>query len=110
MAPYRCPVDRLLQLLARRSSRPLPTFPAASCVARAAAAHSRAEEASLDGRPLGVLVRAVTDGEVVRLGVDELDALARLRPDLARAILFDLGRILAGRLRHSQSPARASVG
>jgi CRP/FNR family transcriptional regulator, cyclic AMP receptor protein len=62
-----------------------------------------------DGRPLGVLVRAVTDGEVVRLGVEELDALARLRPDLVRAILFDLGRIVAVRLRHAQSSARVSL-
>ena len=62
-----------------------------------------------DGRPLGVLVRAVTDGEVVRVGVEELDEVARLRPELARAILLDLGRIVAGRLRHAQSSAKASL-
>jgi CRP-like cAMP-binding protein len=63
-----------------------------------------------DGRGGSVLVRAVTDGELARLGVEDLDALARVRPDLARAVLFDLGRIVAQRLRDVESPARATRG
>jgi CRP/FNR family transcriptional regulator, cyclic AMP receptor protein len=60
-----------------------------------------------DGHPRSVLVRAVTDGELARLGVEDLEALADSQPSLARAILFDLGRILALRLRHVQSHPHA---
>ena len=84
----------------RGRTRPLRTFASGALIG---------ELSFFDGRPLGVLVRAVTDGEMVRLGVEDLDEVARLRPDLARAILFDLGRIVAGRLRHAQSSARASL-
>jgi CRP-like cAMP-binding protein len=63
-----------------------------------------------DGLPRGVLVRAVTDGELVRLGAEDLEALAHVRPNLARAIVFDLGRILAARLRDAQPSTRTSLG
>ena len=84
----------------RGRTRPLRTFASGALIG---------ELSFFDGRPLGVLVRAVTDGEVVRVGIEELDEVARLRPELARAILFDLGRIVAGRLRHAQSSAKASL-
>jgi CRP/FNR family cyclic AMP-dependent transcriptional regulator len=84
----------------RGRPRPLRTFASGTLIG---------ELSFFDGRPLGVLVRAVTDGEVVRLGVEEIEEVARVRPDLARAILFDLGRIVAGRLRHAQSSAKASL-
>ena len=58
-----------------------------------------------DGRARSARVVAVTDGELARLSFEDLEALARRGPDLARAILFDLGRILATRLRDVQSDA-----
>jgi CRP-like cAMP-binding protein len=84
----------------RRPERPLATFNAGTVIG---------ELSFFDGRPRSALVRAVTDGELARLGVEDLDRLAGTRPDLARAILFDLGRILAGRLRDAQSDVRASL-
>ena len=57
------------------------------------------EIAFLDGRPRSVTLRAVTDGELLRLPFEDFEALATQEPLLARAMLFDLGRILAARLR-----------
>jgi CRP-like cAMP-binding protein len=86
-----------------RRGRPHPqgTFAAGSVIG---------ELSFFDGLPRGVLVRAVTDGELVRLGIEDLDALAQIRPNLARAIVLDLGRILAGRLRDAQPSTRTSLG
>ena len=56
------------------------------------------EAAFLDGQPRTVTVRALTLGEVARLGYDAFLSLAARRPDLGRAIVFDVGRILAARL------------
>jgi CRP-like cAMP-binding protein len=56
-----------------------------------------------DGQPRSARVRAVTDGSLAQLTPADFEALAASHPDLARAILFDLGRILAGRLRQAQS-------
>lgn len=80
--------------------RPLGTFAAGTVIG---------ELSFFDGRPSDVLVRAVTDGELARLGIEDLDALARARPDLTRAILYDLGRIIALRLRAAQSNVRGSL-
>ncbi len=57
------------------------------------------EIAFLDARPRSVTLRAATDGEILRLDYAEFEALADREPELARAILFDLGRIVAARLR-----------
>lgn len=57
------------------------------------------EIAFLDGRPRSVTLRAVTDGEILRLAYTDFEVLAEQEPLLARAILFDLGRIVAARLR-----------
>jgi len=57
------------------------------------------EAAFLDGRPRAVTLRALSGGEVARLDYDAFLALAARRPDLGRAVLLDVGRILASRLR-----------
>lgn len=85
----------------RGRPRPLATYGAGTVIG---------ELSFFDGRPLGALVRGVTDGELARLGVEDLDALAQARPELARAILFDLGRIVAGQLRKAQSRLRTWRG
>jgi CRP/FNR family transcriptional regulator, cyclic AMP receptor protein len=55
----------------------------------------------LDGGPHAATLRAVTDGELLRLGWDAFEALFAREPLLARDVLVDLGRILAARLRGS---------
>jgi len=57
-----------------------------------------------DNAGRSALVRATSEVEVAELGLTEFDALAKVNPDLARQILFDLGRILAQRLRTAQGP------
>ena len=57
------------------------------------------EAAFLDGRPRAVTVRALTDGEMLRLSFDAFEALASRTPALGRDILLDLGRIACARLR-----------
>jgi CRP/FNR family cyclic AMP-dependent transcriptional regulator len=49
-------------------------------------------------------VRAATPVEVAELRLDDFDALAEEEPRLGLQILFDLGRILAQRLRRAQGP------
>lgn len=56
------------------------------------------EAAFLDGRPRAVSVRALTDGEVLRLSYDAFEALAARDASLGREILLDIGRILSARL------------
>jgi CRP/FNR family cyclic AMP-dependent transcriptional regulator len=57
------------------------------------------EIAFLDGGARSADVVAATDGEVRRLSMDRFEALSARHPELGRAILFDLGRIAATRLR-----------
>ncbi len=57
------------------------------------------EVAFLDGAPRSVDLVAATDGELRRLSLDSFEALSARYPELGRAILFDLGRITATRLR-----------
>jgi CRP-like cAMP-binding protein len=57
------------------------------------------EAAFLDGRPRAVSVRALTDGELLRLSYDAFEALAARDAALGREILLDVGRILSARLR-----------
>jgi len=57
------------------------------------------EMAFLDGRPRSATVHALTDGELFELRFEAFETLAARYPELGRAILLDLGRILAGRLR-----------
>lgn len=57
------------------------------------------EQAFFDGEPRSADVVAASDGELLELGADDLELLAARDPQLARAVLFDLGRILSLRLR-----------
>jgi CRP-like cAMP-binding protein len=54
------------------------------------------EVAFFDGLPRSATLEAVTDVEVVRIAPEDLD---KLDPPLAHAMLHDLGRVLALRLR-----------
>lgn len=56
-----------------------------------------------DGRPRSATIRAVTECEMFRLSFEEFEVLAARAPALARTILFDLGRILAARLRQTNT-------
>jgi CRP/FNR family cyclic AMP-dependent transcriptional regulator len=55
--------------------------------------------AFLDDAPRAVTLRARTDGEAARMSWEAYEALAARDPRLGRAILVDLGRGLAARLR-----------
>jgi CRP/FNR family transcriptional regulator, cyclic AMP receptor protein len=57
------------------------------------------EQAFLDGEPRSATVRALADGEMHALSLDAFEVLAARHPDLARAMLLDLGRIVSLRLR-----------
>ncbi len=57
------------------------------------------EMSFLDGRPRSATLHALTDGELYELRFDAFETLSARYPELGRAILLDLGRILAGRLR-----------
>ena len=57
------------------------------------------EVAFMDGKPRSLTLIALDECEALRLTVDAFDVLAAHDPGLGRAILFDLGRILALRLR-----------
>ena len=57
------------------------------------------ELAFFDGRPRSATLDAVTDVEVVRLDDAGFARLSAEAPELAQAMLVDLGRILALRLR-----------
>ena len=59
------------------------------------------ELAFFDGEPRSATLEAVTDVEAARLDADGFDRLSATEPELARAMLLDLGRILAGRLRRA---------
>jgi len=57
------------------------------------------ELAFFDGQPRSATLEAITEVEAVRLDPEALDRLAVEEPELARALLLDLARILALRLR-----------
>jgi CRP-like cAMP-binding protein len=59
--------------------------------------------AFLDGQPRAVSLLARTDGELARLSWDAFEALAARDPRLGRAVLTDVGRGLAARLRAAGS-------
>jgi CRP-like cAMP-binding protein len=52
-----------------------------------------------DGRGRSAAVQAATDARLLRLSFAAFEHLAAKEPALGRAILLDLGRVLAGRLR-----------
>jgi CRP/FNR family transcriptional regulator, cyclic AMP receptor protein len=53
----------------------------------------------VDGGPRSTTLRALSDGELRRLSYESFEVLAAREPELARAVLFDIGRILSQRLR-----------
>lgn len=63
-----------------------------------------------DGGVRSAHVRAVTPAVLAELSPTEFSSLALASPDLARRLLFDLGRILAQRLRTvQQTPSSTGV-
>jgi len=68
------------------------------------------EMAFLDGRPRAATIRATTDGDMMRLSFDAYETLAARHPELGRAILLDLGRILATRLRQANEVIASRSG
>ena len=80
----------------RRSYRRLASVSAGSVIG---------ELSFFDGGGRSALVRAVTPAVLAEMSRSEFDALATASPDLARRLLFDLGRILAQRLRTVQGTA-----
>jgi CRP/FNR family transcriptional regulator, cyclic AMP receptor protein len=57
------------------------------------------EVSFLDGDSYSATVRAITDGLLLRFTFGAFEQLSAREPDLGRAILLDLGRILSVRLR-----------
>jgi CRP-like cAMP-binding protein len=57
------------------------------------------EVAFLDGGPRSATLFGITDGEVLRLRLESFEVLSAREPELGRAILFDLARIVTARLR-----------
>jgi CRP/FNR family transcriptional regulator, cyclic AMP receptor protein len=61
------------------------------------------EVSFVDGGPRSTTLRAATDGELRRLSRESFEVLAAREPELARAVLFDVARILSRRLRTTTS-------
>lgn len=61
------------------------------------------EIAFFDGAPRSATIRARTGGTAIRVTQDHFETLAAWEPLIARKLLFDLGRILAMRLRWTTS-------
>src|SRR4051812_28724643 len=53
----------------------------------------------LNGGPRSTTVKATAAGELRRLSFESFEVLAAREPELARAVLLDLARVLAQRLR-----------
>jgi CRP-like cAMP-binding protein len=92
-------LEGLLEVLAdrgRRGHRRIASIGAGSVIG---------ELSFFDGGARSALVRAVTPVVLAELSPAKFDALAIANPALARRLLFDLGRILAQRLRSVQQTA-----
>jgi CRP/FNR family transcriptional regulator, cyclic AMP receptor protein len=57
------------------------------------------EMAFLDGGPRSLTIRGLGEGEIIRLTYDAFEVIAAKDPELGRAILGDLARIVTQRLR-----------
>jgi CRP/FNR family cyclic AMP-dependent transcriptional regulator len=66
--------------------------------------------AFLDGRPRAATVRARGHAEVARMSWDACEVLAARDPRLGRAILAELGRSLADRIRTAGAPLPGWTG
>jgi CRP-like cAMP-binding protein len=60
------------------------------------------ELAFFDGAPRSATVFATQASELLALPYSSFDKLATWHPRIARALLFDLGRVLSGRLRRAE--------
>jgi CRP/FNR family cyclic AMP-dependent transcriptional regulator len=68
------------------------------------------EIAFLDGGPRTATIRALGEVELLRLSFESWEVLSARNPDLGRAILFDLARILAVRLRAADAALGRAKG
>ena len=64
------------------------------------------EIAFFDGAPRSATLEAVTDVEGARLDMVAFERLSAAEPELARTMLLDLARVLAGRLRRANEAIR----
>jgi CRP-like cAMP-binding protein len=64
------------------------------------------EIAFFDGEPRSATIRASEDGSAVRITRKNFEQLAAWHPQIARQMLYDLGRILALRLRSTTGQVR----
>jgi CRP/FNR family cyclic AMP-dependent transcriptional regulator len=68
------------------------------------------EVAFLDGGPRSATLFGLSDGELLRLRLESFETLAARDPELGRAILFDLARIVTARLRLASDVIARSGG
>ena len=68
------------------------------------------EVAFLDGGRRSLTLVATTGGELRRMSLEAFETLAGRHPELARAMLFDLGRIVSLRLRFLTELIEDGVG
>ena len=66
------------------------------------------EIAFFDRQPRSATIRAKTQGAAVRVTRETFDNLAAWEPNIARQMLYDLGRILAMRLRWRASASKGN--
>lgn len=64
------------------------------------------EQSFFDGQPRSASAWAIEDCDVAAMSPDQFAAFEEAHPGLARALLFALGRILAGRLRRMTERVR----
>jgi len=57
------------------------------------------EQTFLDNQPHSTDIRAITDGELVRVSYTAFETFSAHEPELARDVLLELGRIVSLRLR-----------
>jgi CRP/FNR family transcriptional regulator, cyclic AMP receptor protein len=93
-------VDGTLEVMPQGPKRPLGT---PRRVIKVGKGSVLGEMSFFDSGRRSALVRATTTVEVAELRLDDFDALAEEDPRLGLQVLFDLGRILAQRLRRAQS-------
>lgn len=63
------------------------------------------EVAFFDGEPRSATIRARSSGSAVRVTRENFERLAAWEPVIARQLLFDLGQVLANRLRRTTNLA-----
>lgn len=80
----------------------------AHCIAQIPEGSVFGEQAFFDSEPRSADVVAVGEGELLELSTDGLETLAARDPQLARAVLLELGRILSLRLRAATDLAAAT--